>query len=120
MPKIGHQLSIGTLPINLARDLKKDHLSNSLIKEHNYDTCHKHDLYLPKAKGKTYRDVFWNKITCPEVLNQSKTYQCLSDCVKKNFLVNSIIESIKVSVITLKNILHYMYSHIPSYNANHS
>ena len=39
--KIGHQLSIGTLPINLSRDLKKDHLSNSLIKEHNYDTCHK-------------------------------------------------------------------------------
>ena len=28
--KIGHQLSLGTLPINLARDLKKDHLSNSL------------------------------------------------------------------------------------------
>ena len=39
--KIGHQLSIGTLPINLSRDLKKDHLWNSLIKEHNYDTHHK-------------------------------------------------------------------------------
>ena len=59
--KIGHQLSIGTLPINLDRDLKKDHLSNSLIKEHNYDTRHKRDLYLPKAKGKTYRDSFLYK-----------------------------------------------------------
>ena len=59
--KIGHQLSIGTLPINLSRDLKKDHLSNSLIKEHNYDTRHKHDLYLPKAKGKTYQDSFLYK-----------------------------------------------------------
>ena len=39
--KIGHQLSIGTLPINLSSYLKKDHLSSSLIKEHNYDTCHK-------------------------------------------------------------------------------
>ena len=59
--KIGHRLSIGTLPINLSRDLKKDHLSNSLIKEHNYDTRHKRDLYLPKAKGKTYRDSFLYK-----------------------------------------------------------
>ena len=59
--KIGHRLSIGTLPINLARDLKKDHLSNSLIKEHNYDTRHKCDLYLTKAKGKTYRDSFLYK-----------------------------------------------------------
>ena len=59
--KIGHRLAIGTLPINLARDLKKDHLSNSLIKEHNYDTCHKRDLYLPKAKGKSYRDSFLYK-----------------------------------------------------------
>ena len=33
--KIGHWLSMGTLPINLSRDLKEDHLSNSLIKEHN-------------------------------------------------------------------------------------
>ena len=79
----------------------------------------------PKLKGKLTEivfctNVFWNIITCPKVLNQPKTYQCLSDCVKKNYLVNSNIESIKVSVITLKNILHYMYSHVPSYNANHS
>ena len=59
--KIGYLLSIGTLPINLSRDLKKDHLLNSLIKEHNYDTRHKQDLYLPKAKGKTYRDSFLYK-----------------------------------------------------------
>ena len=59
--EIGHRLLAGTLPINLSRDLKKDHLSNSLIKEHNYDTCHKRDLYLPKARGKTYRDSFLYK-----------------------------------------------------------
>ena len=39
--KIGHWLSMGILPINLSRSLKEDHLSNSLIKEHNYDTHHK-------------------------------------------------------------------------------
>ena len=59
--KIGHRLAIGTLPINLSRDLNKNHLSNSLIKEHNYDTRHKRDLYLPKAKGKTYWDSFLYK-----------------------------------------------------------
>ena len=47
--KIGHQLSVGTLPINLSRDFKKDHLSNSLIKEHNSENCHKRDLYLPRS-----------------------------------------------------------------------
>ena len=59
--KIGHRLLLGTLPTNLDRILKKDHLSNSLTKEHNYDTRHKRDLYLPKAKGKTYRDSFLYK-----------------------------------------------------------
>ena len=59
--KIGHRLSIGTLPINLSRDLKKDHLSNSLLKEQNYDIHHKCDLYLPKAKGQTYQDSFLYK-----------------------------------------------------------
>ena len=59
--KIGHRLLLGTLPTNLDRVLKKDHLSNSLTKEHNYDTRHKRDLYLPKAKGKTYRDSFLYK-----------------------------------------------------------
>ena len=59
--KIRHRLSMGTLPLNLSRELKEDHLSNSLIKEHNYDTRHKRDLYLPKAKGKTYRDSFLYK-----------------------------------------------------------
>ena len=59
--KIGHRLSLGTLPINLDRDLKKDHLSTSLTKEHNYDTRHKRDLYLPRAKGRTYRDSFLYK-----------------------------------------------------------
>ena len=39
--KIGHRLSAGTLPINLSRELIKDHLSNSLIKVHSYNTCHK-------------------------------------------------------------------------------
>ena len=59
--KIGHCLTLGTLPVNLSKNLKKDHLSNSLIKEHNYDTRHKRDLYLPKAKVKSYRDSFLYK-----------------------------------------------------------
>ena len=62
----------------------------------------------PKLKGKLTEivfctNVFLNITTYLRVLNQSKTYQYLSDCVKKNYLVNSCIESIKVSVITLKN-----------------
>ena len=59
--KIRHRLSAGTLLVNLSKDLKQDHLSNSLIKVHNYDTHHKHDLYLPKARVKTYRESFLYK-----------------------------------------------------------
>ena len=75
--KIGHQLSVGTLPINLSRDLKKDHLSNSLIKEHNYDTHYKRDLYLPKARGKTYRDSFLYKCIL-EYNNLSKSLKSVN------------------------------------------
>ena len=121
--KIGHRLSTGTLPTNLSRDLKKDHLSNSLVKEHNYDMRHKRDLYLPKVKGKIYRDSFLYKCILEynnlrKSLKSVKTYQCLLDCAKKNYLTNKITGSIKVSVITLKKRLHYM--HIPSYNINKS
>ena len=59
--KIGHHLTLGTLPVNLSETLKKDHLSDSLMKKHNYDTRHKRDLYLPKAKVKSYRDSFLYK-----------------------------------------------------------
>ena len=59
--KIRHRLSAGTLPINLSKELKKDHLSNSLIKVHGYDTRHKQDLYLPKARAQMYRDSFLYK-----------------------------------------------------------
>ena len=59
--KIGQSLTLGTLPVNLSKTLKKDHLSDSLMKKHNYDTCHKQDLYLPKAKVKSYRDSFLYK-----------------------------------------------------------
>ena len=59
--KIGHRLSTGTLPVNLTKNLKKDHLSNSLIRGHNYDTRNKRDLYLPKAKVKSYRNSFLYK-----------------------------------------------------------
>ena len=89
--KIGHRLSIDTLPINLSRDLKKDHLSNSLIKEHYYDTHHKQDLYLPKAKGKTYRDSFLYKCIL-EYNNLSKSLKSVKKlstfvklCIKELF-----------------------------------
>ena len=59
--KIGQRLTLGTLPVNLSKTLKKDHLSDSLMKKHNYDTRHKRDLYLPKAKVKSYRDSFLYK-----------------------------------------------------------
>ena len=35
--KIGQRLTLGTLPVNLSKTLKKDHLSDSLMKKHNYD-----------------------------------------------------------------------------------
>ena len=45
--KIGHRLSAGTLPVNLSKNLKQDHLLNSLKKTHSYNTRHKHDLNWP-------------------------------------------------------------------------
>ena len=106
--KIGHQLSIGTLPINLSRDLKKDHLSNSLTKKHNYDTRHKQDLYLPKAKGKTYRDSFLYKCileynNLPKSLKSVKKMSTFVRLCKKNYLTNKAIGFTKFSVITLNN-----------------
>ena len=59
--KIGHHLSTGTLPVNLVKNLKLDHLLNSLQRSHSYNTCYKNDLKLPNAKVKTYRNSFLYK-----------------------------------------------------------
>ena len=61
LQKIVHCLSASSLPANLAANLKQDHLSKSLKKTHKYNTRNKHDLYLPKAKAKTYRESFLYK-----------------------------------------------------------
>ena len=56
--KIGYQLSLGTLPINLSRDLKRDHLSNSLRNITMTLVISKTCIFL-KLKGKLTEIVFY-------------------------------------------------------------